>query len=570
MQNNENIMKKTKTFYVSMILNVIEGIISGCNFTILYYLMRALINKDLTRDLVVNSSILLTVMFFVRLVLYSIAYTSGHIGGAQITKNIRLFLGDKIKKIPLNRFTKSKTGEYINSVTSDVSNYENILTHRLGDIIKNTTLLTMLVIFMSVMYLPAGIIALVAALIMIPSLHVSSMFVKKYGVNKNSIMTDNVSNIVEYITGIQTFRAYNMGGTKNRTVTESMENYSNISYKYEKKIIPIGAIESVIVGMCIPLCILVGQSAIALSKIESSDYIIIIMLPLLVCKLGAAIFIDFTSYKNMNISRNAIEKVAFEKEETISEKDFNPQFYDINFENVNFGYEKNEQILKNVNFTAGNGQLTAIVGDSGSGKSTILNLIAKYYEPQSGNINIGGISIKDIDASKILDKISIVDQDAFLFNDTVKNNILYARENATEEEIIKACKEANCDDFIRNMDKGYDTFVGENGNKLSGGERQRLSIARAILKDSPIILLDEATASLDIENELAVKDAIINLLKKKKTVIMIAHTLSVIKNADNIIVVSNGQIVESGTHEELINNKNKYYNMWNAEKQLCN
>ena len=183
-----------------------------------------------------------------------------------------------------------------------------------------------------------------------------------------------------------------------------------------------------------------------------------------------------------------------------------------------------EPVLKKASFTIPQQSLSAIVGDSGSGKSTILNLICKYYTPQNGSITIGGRNIDIASSEQVLSYISLVDQDVFLFNDTVYNNIRYAKKNATDEEIQRACRLANCDLFIRSMENGYNTVIGENGSKLSGGERQRLSIARAILKDSPIILLDEATASLDIENELLVKQAVSNLLKADKTVVMIAHT----------------------------------------------
>ena len=206
--------------------------------------------------------------------------------------------------------------------------------------------------------------------------------------------------------------------------------------------------------------------------------------------------------------------------------------------------------------------------DATCGKSTILNLIAKYYEPTGGEIRIGGKPISHISAERVLEQISMVDQDVFLFDDTIRENIRHARPNATDEEIEAACREANCDGFIRKMEKGYDTPTGENGNLLSGGERQRISIARAILKNSPILLLDEATASLDIENELAVKQAIANLLKEKKTVVMIAHTLSIVKNADQILVVSGGKIAEAGTHDELLAKGGKYAAMWNAEQKL--
>ena len=242
--------------------------------------------------------------------------------------------------------------------------------------------------------------------------------------------------------------------------------------------------------------------------------------------------------------------------------------HEINFDNVDFSYVPGEQVLKHATFTVPDQKLTAIVGDSGSGKSTILNLIAKYYEADGGTISIGGKPINHVAAERVLEQISMVDQDVFLFDDTIRENIRHARPNATDEEIEAACREANCDGFIRKMEKGYDTPTGENGNLLSGGERQRISIARAILKNSPILLLDEATASLDIENELAVKQAIANLLKEKKTVVMIAHTLSIVKNADQILVVSDGKIAEAGTHDELLAKGGKYAAMWNAEQKL--
>lgn len=566
--DSKNIMKKSKKLYICIILNVIEGLLSGSNCTILYFIIKEILENNLTKENLIKYSCILFGVFVLRLIIYSIAYTGGHIAGAQMTEQIRIFLGNKIKKIPLFKFTKTRTGEYINAVTSDVTNYENILTHKVGDIVKNITLVIMLIAFMTYMYMPGGIIVFIAAIIMFPALYLSTRMVKKYGNKKNNIVSENVSNVVEYITGIQTFRAYGLCGTKNKSVTKSMKDYSDISYMYEAKIIPIGAIQCSIVGLSLSAVILVGQRSLQNGTVDILTIIMEIMIPIFAGKLLTALFVDFTAYKNLTISRKAIEKVANEQEEIESDIKFEPEKYEINFENVSFAYEENEKVLKNISFKAENEKLTAIVGDSGSGKSTILNLISKYYEPNEGKVKIGGICINNIESTKVLDKISLVDQDVFLFNDTIKNNIRYAKPDASDEEIIEACKEANCHEFITKMKHGYNTNVGENGNSLSGGERQRLSIARAILKDSPILLLDEATASLDIENEIAVKKAILNLLKKKKTVIMIAHTLSIIKNADKIIVVSGGKIIEEGKHEELLLHKGKYYKMWNAEKEL--
>lgn len=566
--NQNSVMQKNSHFYLSMVLNVLEGLLSGCNFMLLYYCTQALWDNNLNMELIFKLTSVLGLVFLVRIIIYSIGYTQGQIGGADVSKQVRLFMGDKIKKIPLSRFTKGQTGKYINVATNDVNNYEKILTHKAGDITKNAALSTMLIFFVSSIYVPAGAVILIADLMLFPTLWFSFRAVKKYGNEKNKVMADNVSNIVEYITGIQTLRAYGIGGTKNKTVTDSMGRYSNISYIYEKKVIPIGMIFSIISWLSLPAMILIAGHGWIAGFLDAPTFFLLSVLPIFSSKLTGVIFVDLTSYKNLMISKKYIKKVANEKEELETDISFTPNVHDVEFENVIFSYEKDEPVLKGVNFKVENEKLTAIVGDSGSGKSTILNLISKYYEPQSGTIKIGGVSISDINAEKVLEHISMVDQDVFLFNDTIKNNIRYARPSATDEEIAKACSLANCDEFIHKLEYGYDTPVGENGNQFSGGERQRLSIARAILKNSPILLLDEATASLDIENELAVKNAIGNLLKNKKTVIMIAHTLSVIKNADQILVVENGKIKERGTHEELLQKQGKYFSMWQAEEKL--
>ena len=314
--------------------------------------------------------------------------------------------------------------------------------------------------------------------------------------------------------------------------------------------------------------ILLAYAPWVAGTLNTVDYLLICMLPLFCAKLANSIFVDLTSYKNLMISKNKILSVMNELEETGSMEPLHTATHEITFDNVDFAYVPGEPVLKHATFTVPDQKLTAIVGDSGSGKSTILNLIAKYYEATSGTISIGGKPINHIAAERVLEQVSMVDQDVFLFDDTIRDNIRHARPNATDTEIEAACREANCDSFIRKMEKGYDTPTGENGNLLSGGERQRISIARAILKNSPILLLDEATASLDIENELAVKQAIANLLKEKKTVVMIAHTLSIVKNADQILVMGDGQIAESGTHEELLAKGGKYAAMWNAEQKI--
>ena len=563
-----DVLNKNRNFYIGVGGTVLEGLLSGSLFMLLYSVMQFLWSGqfDMNRVLVLTGVI--AGIFLLRILIYSYGYTKAQIGGAEVSKNIRLFMGDHLKRIPLYRFTIGGTGDYINIITSDVNNYEKILTHKIGDLAKSFSLSLMLVAFVMTIYVPAGIILLTADLLLIPSLWLSFRMVRKYGNEKNAICAENVSSIVEYVSGIQTFRAYGVGGMKNKSVVDAMREFSRISFVYEAKVLPVGAGFSVLSWLACPLVIWVAYAPWAAGTLEAVDYLLICMLPLFCAKLSNTIFVDLTSYKNLMISKNKILSVMKEPEETGSMKPFQTDTHDITFENVDFSYVSGEPVLQHASFTVPDQKLTAIVGDSGSGKSTILNLIAKYYEPTSGTISIGGQPINHVAAERVLEQISMVDQDVFLFDDTIRDNIRHARPNATDEEIEAACRAANCDGFIRKMEKGYDTPTGENGNLLSGGQRQRISIARAILKDSPILLLDEATASLDIENELAVKQAMANLFKEKKTVVMIAHTLSIVKNADLILVVADGKIAEAGTHDELLAKGGKYAAMWNAEQKI--
>lgn len=568
MKPEQHPMKKNRPFRIGVVLTVVEGLLSGSNFMLLYAVMQALWSGDFNLDRMGALSGVLAAIFILRLFIYSFGYTQGQIGGAAVSRQIRLYLGDKLKRIPLSRFAQGQVGQYINTLTSDVSSYEKILTHKTGDLIKNITLSAMLIVFVSTIWLPAGLILLCCDLLLVPALWLSFRVVNQYGNRKNAICTEAVSSIVEYVNGIQTFRAYGTGGIKNKTAVAAMQAFSEISYRYEAKVIPIGLIFSILNWMSLPLIMWTASVPWQAGTLDTVSYLLLCMLPLFFAKLAGTIFIDLTSYKNLRISKNQMNKIIGEREEEGSDRSFIPPSYDIVFSDVTFKYVEHEPVLKGVSFKAEEEKLTAVVGDSGSGKSTVLNLIAKYYDAESGSIAIGGQPIMKVETARVLELISMVDQDVFLFDDTVRNNIRYARPEATDAEVEWACREANCDSFIQVMPHGYDTPIGENGNLLSGGERQRLSIARAILKNSPILLLDEATASLDIENELAVKQAVANLLKRKKTVVMIAHTLSIVKNADQILVVGDGRITEAGTHEALLAKGGKYSAMWNAEQKL--
>ena len=563
---DKKLFHKNPRFYSGIILTILEGVLSGSNYIVIYLVLKMLYERVTDMKSIFSISCIVGIIFVIRLVIYSIGFTQSQIGGAEVSKNIRLGLGDKLRRIPLSSFTQKREGQYINIMTADVNSYEQILTHKLASLIKNGVLSVIVIAFVCVLYFPAAVILMVSLFLLIPEMWLSFRIVKKYGMEKNSVTAEAVGQIVEYIDGIQTLRSYGMGGAKNRNTTETLRKFSTVSYQYEAHGIPVNFAFNIVNWLTVPLIMWIGYIPWQSGSISAITFLFLCMLPMVLAKLTASISVDMFSYRNLLISKTNIQNVLTENEESKSTDVFSPKEYDISFHDVSFSYVQGELVLNNISFSIPDRGLTAIVGDSGSGKSTILNLIAKYYEPKRGEIDIGGQSIRYVNAEDVLALISMVDQDTFLFNDTVRENIRYAKPSSTDEEIENACKKANCDAFIRKMEKGYDTHIGENGNLLSGGERQRLSIARAILKDSPILLLDEATSSLDIENEFAVKQAISNLLQENKTVVMIAHTLSIIKNANQILVVTDGKVVESGTHEKLLALGGKYTAMWNAEQ----
>ena len=338
------VLKKNRKFYIGVAGTVLEGMLSGSLFMLLYAVMQFLWSGQFDMDQALVLTGVIAGIFLLRILIYSYGYTKAQIGGAGVSRNIRLFMGDHLKRIPLSRFTQGQTGDYINTITSDVNNYEKILTHKIGDLAKSFALSIMLIVFVMTVYVPAGLILLAADLLLIPGLWLSFRMVRKYGQEKNDICAENVSSIVEYVSGIQTFRAYGVGGLKNKTVIDAMRAFCRISYVYEAKVLPVGAGLSILTWLACPLVIWAAYAPWAAGTLDTVSYLLICMLPLFCAKLANTIFVDLTSYKNLMISKSKILGVMKEPEESGSMELFQTDTHEITFDHVDFAYVPGEPV----------------------------------------------------------------------------------------------------------------------------------------------------------------------------------------------------------------------------------
>jgi ATP-binding cassette subfamily B protein len=383
------------------------------------------------------------------------------------------------------------------------------------------------------------------------------------GKELNDISDKVNAGVIEYVKNINLLKGFNMTGNSFVRFSESLKMLKKKSMEKETSSGMLFAICSTILILGIPLTAIIGFMLWKGSSISIAAYFIfLITLP----KIYTPLATEFMLVDQLAYLKDSIEHLyELMTSEKLSEgsKKIKLDNYDVEFDNVTFSYGSGN-VLENISFKADMNRMTALVGHSGCGKSTVLQLISRFYDNQGGKIKIGGVDIKQLPYSQLLDSVSIVFQESYLFNDTIRNNMRLAKSDASDEEIINAAVKAGCHDWIISLENGYDTVISESGGNISGGEKQRIAVARAILKDAPIILLDEATASLDIENESLVQRSI-NELVKGKTVIIVAHHLNTIRNADKILVIDNKHITEEGTHDELMSRNGIYCDMYNKQ-----
>lgn len=499
----------------------------------------------------VIAGLILLVIFTTQLYHYKKTYVAAY----EESANRRIRLAEKIRKLPLSFFGKKDLAEFTGTMMDDATFLETIFSHSVPQLFGSTIAILIIVAMLMLFDCRMGISLLIGLPISLVLLwacgRVHSSFANKHVDNKIKV----ADAMQESLEGIKVIKSSNQEDKYFDGVNTKLENFFNSAMKLElvMGLFIAGAQMAIRIG--IPLVILVGVDALTAGSINFIYYILFLIvavrlydpLTIAMLKLGE-VFVLMTMIKRMNKMEN--------QEIMTGETDISINDYDVELNKVSFRYNE-EKVLDDVSITIKQGEVTALVGPSGSGKSTIAKLIARFWDVDKGKITIGGKEVKSVDPETLLSNFAIVFQDVVLFNDTIFNNIKIGKKDATTEEVIRAAKLANCNDFIKDMPEGYDTEIGENGWTLSGGERQRISIARALLKDAPIILLDEATASLDVENETKIQEAITKLIKDK-TLLIIAHRMRTVKGADKIVVLDKGKVIEQGPHEKLIENKNLY------------
>lgn len=477
--------------------------------------------------------------------------------GYQLTARDRLAVGDALKRVSLGYFQQVSTGNILNSITTGLSTLEGMGIRMIDNFVGGY--LNFLVIFLALLICSplTSLIALAAAALSFAFLMVISHYSHKNAPVEAQANQDMTGAIIEYARGLAVVKSFGKTGAAMDSVKQAIHDSKKIHLKIEWGYVPGNALHLMALK-CSSVGLAMASALMCLSG--QMDFSMALLFLFFSFSIFASLEPISDSAHTLGVIEDAMNQLDALKGEHFIDADgadIPLQHYDIQFEQVQFGYEAKRPILKDVSFRIPEKTSTAIVGPSGSGKTTICSLLARFYDPQSGSISVGGHRLQEFTCDSLLSNISMVFQSVYLFHDTIRANICFGKPDATEAEMIAAAKKACCHDFIQALPNGYDTIVGEGGGTLSGGEKQRISIARAILKNAPIIILDEATASIDPENEHLIQAAI-SELTRGKTIITIAHRLATIQHADQILVVDDGRIAEAGTHAELMQKNGLY------------
>lgn len=550
--------------------NILQTMFKGAPYGILFMVLLELFapmiyQKPINTEFITLAIVGLFITLLLQLFVGKKAYRSSFITAYTLSSETRLRLGEHLRKLPLSFFKRRDPGDVTALLLQDMALVENVFSHLFPDIISSIVMAVLMGAILLVADWRLGVIAITFVVLALIFLFIFLKVIKYFGGKQLKSRNNAVSRMMEYLLGIKVLKAYNQTGTKFQRMEKSFDKLKEDSIKLEGIPGPLVMVYFAFLEIGFLAILFFG-----LQFLENGTLTIPIFLLFLIIGYGfyepLKLMSEFMGeLRYMNMAADRVVETLDTKVLPEPSHDTKIDRYDIEFENVTFKYQ-DADVIKDMSFHIPERSITALVGPSGSGKTTITSLIARFWDVDSGQIRIGGCNIKDVKNEHLLSYMGMVFQDVYLFNDTIYNNIKIGNPQATKDDVFEAAIQANCHEFIQKLPDGYDTMVGEGGSTLSGGEKQRISIARAILKDAPIILLDEATASLDPENEGKIQEAIRELVKSK-TVVVIAHRLYSISDADQIIVIEKGKVVEQGKHQELLENNGTYRHLWDDQQR---
>ena len=496
-------------------------------------------------------------------------YTSEHSAAYTISSEGRLALGDHLRRLSMGFFKGRDPGDITALMLQDYTNVETMVSHLLMDAVGAVVLPLVFLVFLIPFHWKMALITVIPVPIAVLMAFLTQRIILKIGRRQMKAKNEASSRMLEYLNGIQNIKAFNLHGKKFERLKTAFDRLRRMCIRLEASGGPTVIIGVWFLNAGIALIMLSGVAFIISGNLSVPDFFLFLIVGTRMYDPLSKVLTNFAELSYYSISAGRIKDI-FETPPLAEPSESNkPEKHDIEFRNVRFHYHDTD-VLKDIDFFLEENTMTALVGPSGSGKTTVTRLIARFWDVAEGEIRIGGVPLNCMRSEDLLSMISIVFQDVYLFNDTILGNIRVGRADATMDEVRAAAEKARCSEFIDRLPQGYNAMVGEGGATLSGGEKQRISIARALLKNAPIVLLDEATASLDPENELYIQEAIGELVKGR-TLIVIAHRLSTVTRADRILVLKEGEIIERGTHRELLNLEDGFYRrMWDEQRKAGN
>lgn len=549
----------------SLVFSFLNGIFASLQFAALYFIIDALVSNDHSLTSVWLSLGMMVLSVAGRIFASYFSMNEQTVVGYGMVADKRISIGDRLRYIPMGYFNKNNIGTITGIVTTTLGDVEGAAPVALVNIIGGFFNSIVLILFLLIFNWQLGLIALLGVVCYLIVTEIATRKSTATATKRQNAQRGLVESVLEFIQGMSIVKSFGFEKKSSKSITSAIYNSNKNNLNLVYSLAPYLALQQFVIR-------LFSVILLAMTLFLYTQGVFTIVFGVLFVILSFTVFNSLESAGSqitmLQMLASSIETANSVDNTPIMDENgtsISPKSTDIEFENVDFSYST-RKILDNVSFSIPEKTTTAIVGPSGSGKTTMCNLIARFWDVNGGKITIGGIDVRDYTLDSLMKNISMVFQNVYLFADTIENNIKFGCPDATHEDVVEAAKKACCHDFIVALPDGYNTIIGEGGGTLSGGEKQRISIARAILKDAPIIILDEATSSVDPENEDELQRAI-EALTHDKTIIMIAHRLKTVRNADQILVLNNTHIVQRGTHNELIQQNGLYSDFVKARKE---